>query len=193
MVHCAYALDFLVREASRRTGVALNLLRCAKSDELKAVFQGELNADALRQRLACTVYLADGSRIQLFSGSRAFSFCRENFKELDVLDASEIRGQCAQPGHAKGTVKVVDKAEHMGKMRDGDVLVSIATTPEIVPAMKKARAIVTEIGGIMSHAAIVSRELGIPCVIGTKVATKWLKDGDVVEVNATEGWVRKIR
>ena len=66
------------------------------------------------------------------------------------------------------------------------------TTPDFVPAMKKAAAIVTEQGGITSHAAIVSRELGVPCVIGTKIATRVLKDGDLVEVDANKGIVRKV-
>jgi pyruvate,water dikinase len=66
------------------------------------------------------------------------------------------------------------------------------TRPDYVPAMKKAAAIVTNEGGITCHAAIVSRELGIPCIIGTKIATEVFKDGDVVEVNANHGWVRRI-
>jgi len=77
----------------------------------------------------------------------------------------------------------------MSKMKQGDILVSIATDPDIVPAMKKAAAIVTEQGGVTSHAAIVSRELKIPCVIGTKIATKVLKDGMEVEVDANKGIV----
>ncbi len=78
-------------------------------------------------------------------------------------------------------------------MQKGDILVSIATDPDIVPAMKKAAAIVTEQGGVTSHAAIVSRELGTPCVIGTKIATKVFKDGDLVEVDAVKGIVKLIK
>lgn len=66
------------------------------------------------------------------------------------------------------------------------------TNPDLVTAMKIAGAIVTDLGGITSHAAIVSRELNIPCVIGTKIATKVFKDGDMVEVDANRGDVRKI-
>ena len=89
-------------------------------------------------------------------------------------------------------MKIIIRAKDMWKMQKGDVLVSIATDPDVVPAMKKASAIVTEQGGITSHAAIVSRELGIPCIIGTKIATKIFKDGDMVEVDANKGVVRKI-
>ena len=66
------------------------------------------------------------------------------------------------------------------------------TRPEFLPLMKKAKAIITDEGGITCHAAIVSRELGIPCIIGTKIATKVLKDNDLVEVDAEKGIVRKI-
>ena len=80
----------------------------------------------------------------------------------------------------------------MAKFQKGDILVAISTNPDIVPIMKKAAAIVTEQGGVTSHAAIVSRELNIPCVIGTRIATKVLEDGEEVEVDATKGMVRRI-
>ena len=80
----------------------------------------------------------------------------------------------------------------MEKMEYGDILVAIATTPAIVPAMKKAAAIVTDEGGLTCHASIVSRELEIPCVVGTRVVTKTVKDGDLVEVDATKGIVKRI-
>src|SRR6185369_9008788 len=105
---------------------------------------------------------------------------------------NEFSGQTAQPGFARGMVKIIFRAKDIPKMNKGDILVSIATDPDVVPAMKKAGAIVTEQGGITSHAAIVSRELGIPCVIGTKIATKIFKDGDMVEVDANKGIIKKL-
>ena len=80
----------------------------------------------------------------------------------------------------------------MKKIKNGDVMVSIQTMPELLPAMKKAAAFVTDMGGITSHAAIVSREMKTPCIVGTRVATKVLRDGDLVEVDANKGIVRKI-
>ena len=77
-------------------------------------------------------------------------------------------------------------------MNAGDVLVSHATDPSLVVGMKKASAIVTDMGGIACHAAIVSRELGIPCLVGTKTVTKSFRDGDLVEVDATHGVIRRI-
>lgn len=79
------------------------------------------------------------------------------------------------------------------KIKVGDVLVTSMTTPNMVPIMQKAAAFVTDEGGITCHAAIVAREMKKPCVIGTKIATKIFKDGDVVEVDATAGIVKKIQ
>ena len=111
------------------------------------------------------------------------------------MDANitEFRGQVGYPGYGKGKVKIIIRAEDMKKMEKGDVLVSIATDPDVVPAMKKACAIVTDQGGVTSHAAIVSREFGIPCVIGTKIATRVLKDGDLVEVDANMGIIKILK
>ncbi|MDI6778021.1 MAG: PEP-utilizing enzyme [Patescibacteria group bacterium] len=92
----------------------------------------------------------------------------------------------------RGIVRRVDMPDDMAKMNEGDILVSTATTPSIVPAIRKASAIITDEGGLTCHAAIVSREFEIPCVIGTKIATKVLKDGDLAEVNAEKGLVKII-
>jgi len=76
--------------------------------------------------------------------------------------------------------------------KNGEVLVTIMTNPDFVVIMKKAVAIVTDEGEVLCHAAIVSRELGIPCVVGTRIATKVLKNGDMVEVDAFKGLVKKV-
>lgn len=89
-----------------------------------------------------------------------------------------------------GTVRIVNAPEDMAKMNEGDILVSVATTPDILPAMKKAAAIVTDHGGITCHAAIVSRELNIPCLIATKYATKVFKDGDQVVMCPRHSYIK---
>ncbi len=104
----------------------------------------------------------------------------------------EIKGQIAQMGLARGRVKIVRKKDQVAQVEVGDVIVSPMTTPDFLPAMKKAVAFVTDEGGITCHAAIVARELGKPCIIGTKIASKVFKDGDMVEVDANQGIVRKL-
>jgi len=109
------------------------------------------------------------------------------------LRARELRGSVACRGRAVGRARIFLRPENFEKMRDGDVLVTTMTTPDFVPLMKKACAIVTDIGGLLSHAALVSREMGKPCIVGTQAATTILKDGDVVEVDANKGVVRKVK
>ncbi len=108
-------------------------------------------------------------------------------------EIEELHGMCASTGTASGKVRVCRTKEDLLKFKEGEILVAPMTRPEFVQAMKKAAAIVTDEGGITAHAAIVSRELGKPCVIGTKRATRVLKDGDLVEVRANHGLVRKIK
>jgi len=100
-----------------------------------------------------------------------------------------LTGLSASPGIAVGPAKIVPDASHIDKVNDGDILVAEMTTPDFVPAMKRAAAIVTDRGGRTAHAAIVSRELGIPCVVGTERATKILTDGQVITVDGYEGKV----
>ncbi len=100
-----------------------------------------------------------------------------------------LQGEPASPGVATGIVNILKSAKEIGKIKRGDILVTDMTTPDFVPAMKKAVAIVTNKGGQTSHAAIVSRELGVPCVVGTKTATSTLKQGRVITVDGAAGSV----
>ncbi len=105
---------------------------------------------------------------------------------------ASVAGQTACGGTAVGTAKVVLHSSDLPKVADGDVFVAKYTFPTFTPYMRKCRAVLTDDGGITSHAAIISREYGIPCIVGTRHATKTFKDGDVVEVDASNGIARKI-
>ncbi|MBI2832253.1 MAG: phosphoenolpyruvate synthase [Chloroflexi bacterium] len=107
----------------------------------------------------------------------------------EIHAAVLLSGAAASPGIASGPVKIVAHHSQIHKVLDGDILVAEMTTPDFVPAMKRACAIVTDRGGRTAHAAIVSRELGIPCVVGTEKATTILKDGRVLTVDGTQGKV----
>ena len=136
-------------------------------------------------------FIFDGDGTRVYTGKEIHEM--QSALEQKADEATIVIGQCASKGRAKGIVKIINDASELGKIKKGDVLVTQMTTPDFIVAMEKAVAIVTEIGGITCHAAIISRELGIPCVIGTKTATKTLKDGDFVEVNADEGKVKIIK
>ncbi len=102
----------------------------------------------------------------------------------------EIKGQIGNKGKARGKVRLVYGPKEAHKVEEGDIIVSSMTMPDILPAMKKAAAFVTDEGGIACHAAIISREMNKPSVIGTKIATQVLCDGDEVEVDAERGIVK---
>lgn len=103
-----------------------------------------------------------------------------------------LKGVGASPGKVQGKIYLVINNDDMKNFPAGAILVTNQTTPEFVPIMKRAAAIITEQGGITSHAAVISRELHKPCIIGTKIATKVFETGDKVEVDAAKGMVRKI-
>ncbi len=102
-----------------------------------------------------------------------------------------LKGDGASFGIVTGHVKILKSSREIGKLEKGEILVAPQTNPDYVPAMKKAAAIVTDLGGRTSHAAIVSREIGIPAVVGTETATKSLRDGDVITVNGETGEIFK--
>ena len=101
------------------------------------------------------------------------------------------KGLGASPGMASGTVKIVKDTDELDKVGNGDILVTVMTTPDMVPAMKRANGIITDEGGVTCHAAIVSRELGISCVVGTGDATKILKENEMVTLDGNKGIVYK--
>ncbi len=115
------------------------------------------------------------------------------YKKIKVSDQKDIMGVVASSGIAKGKVKIILNERDFKKFKKGEILVAFTTYPSFVPLFKKANAVVTDIGGITSHAAIVARELKIPCIVGTKIATQVLKDGDLVEVDTNNQIVNVIR
>ncbi len=106
-------------------------------------------------------------------------------KEMKVI----TKGMPASPGIATGKVKYIKDETELEKVKEGDVLVTVMTTPDMVPAMRRATAIVTDEGGMTCHAALVSRELQIPCIVGTTDATQVLSTGMDVTVDADKGRV----
>lgn len=109
-----------------------------------------------------------------------------------IRSSKLIKGTVASKGKVKGKVVIVLSTEDFHKIKKGHIVVTHMTTPWFTPFLHKAKAIVTDEGGVGTHAAIISRELKIPCIIGTKIATQVLKDDDEIEVDANNGIVKKI-
>lgn len=182
-------------EVGRRLGCTAMQARYVRKDEYESMLvRGEkrLTAAELERRYeACATVLIDG-KLEFLVGEDARRtkdlFLKESVASAEAT--AELKGMIAFKGRATGRVKIVNSVRDMAKVEEGDVMVSYSTNPSLVPAMNKAAAIVTNAGGVTCHAAIVSRELRIPCIIGAKDATKILKDGDLVEVDAEKGVVR---
>jgi pyruvate,water dikinase len=122
--------------------------------------------------------------------TRPVTTIKEAVEEEPEINAPVLlSGVAASPGLASGPVKIIYEASQLDRVHQGDILVTEMTTPDFVPAMKKAAAIVTDRGGRTAHAAIVSRELGIPCVVGTDQATKTLIDKKIITVDGSKGKV----
>ena len=151
----------------------------------------QINWDEIRSR-------RENGALAILCSEDCFMLSRNEYENVipvqsffaSMADIQEVRGSVAFKGLVKGIVRVVRNISEIQNFQDGEVLVANQTTPEYVPAMKKALAFVTDQGGITCHAAIVAREMKKPCIIGTKIATKVLKDGDMVEVDANTGIVR---
>lgn len=144
-----------------------------------------------RRKFSCLVVTKND--VKMLTGRKAKSFYKALNIENDFSHLTQTQGQCAYVGKAKGFVKLIFTPKDIEKMNKGDVIISQATSPDLIPAMKQAAAIVTNTGGLICHAAITSRELKIPCIVGTKNATLIFKDGDLVEVDAQKGMIKKIK
>lgn len=111
---------------------------------------------------------------------------------LRIVQEGQVKGLVAYTGIVRGRACVVLSEDDFGKMNEGDILVTSMTRPEFLPVMRKASAFVTNEGGITCHAAIVARELQKPCVIGTRTATSTFKDGELIEVDAERGIIKRV-
>ena len=164
-------------------------------NEIKRFFSGENISDvSYRKKYAYITYDNDNKTL-------AIADYKESQEKLESLQKevlrAEVKGMPTCKGVVKGRARVLnfslEPAKYLSKVEKGDIIVVGSTGPEMVVIMKKVAGIVADEGGLMSHAALISRELNIPCVIGTKHATEVFKDGDYLELDANKGVVRIIK
>lgn len=179
--------DRFVEEARARGLSYQELLHCSDAEAF-----GEIPAKGIiAERIRGNVLVFESGRLTCTIGEKADEI-RKIFSE-DYGDIQEVRGTIASRGVVTGTVRIIRGRADFSKIESGNILVTSMTTPEMVAIMNKAAAFVTDEGGITCHAAIISRELNKPCIIGTKNATQILKDGMSVEVDAERGVVRILK
>ncbi len=193
-----FYFEKLLTEISSRLSIKLKDVWLIPPYVLASYLKGEKKVDKkMISRLSnCyAIFPDDEENIHILEGSEAKSYLNHfanSHKDKTNL-STEIKGNVAYKGQVTGLVKIINKPSDMKKMRDGDILVSISTSPLIVPAMKKATAFITDQGGLASHAAIIAREMKVPCVVGTENATLILRDGDEIDVDANNGIIKIMK
>ena len=180
-------------------GYTVDSLQFLISDELRAFIEKKSDLPSPDRLMArkelLYVSFTPFTNINLLEGGQVKEIIekRELFKDdTDYENIQEFHGVYASPGRVLGKVRLIFSTKDMVKFKENEIIVSPMTDPSYVPIMEKALAFVTDEGGVLCHAAIVARELNKPCITGTKIATKVLKDGDLVEVNANTGIVKLI-
>jgi phosphohistidine swiveling domain-containing protein len=174
---------------AKQENIPSKLIGCITGDELEIYFETKKlpGISTLEKRYGCSGFI----------NHPEFSWlAEEDIKEIEKSfvenSTGEIRGQPAYKGKIVGRARVIKNFSAAGDFPRGEILVTGMTDPNYVPIMEKAAAIVTDAGGMLCHAAIVSREMKKPCIVGTKIATHLIKTGDMVEVDADKGIVRIV-
>lgn len=186
----------LYREISRRQYYAKNQLEFMTFPEIIKVASGtKIELGLIKKRQDKFICFKNRGSYSCLEGEEASE--RINKIKPVIENVDTIKGSVANPGEATGTAKLIRLTvkldlvkKQIEEMKNGEILVTETTGPELIVACQKAAAIVTNEGGINSHAAIVSRELGIPCIIGTKIAADIIKNGDLIKIDANDGIIK---
>ncbi|MCD4760375.1 hypothetical protein K8R42_00570 [bacterium] len=189
-----YISKIIFDALSKKLNIPIDVFYYANQGELTKLILGGIKdySDILARKNFYCEY-REGNNFSIFSKTQLDKIVEEKFIKEEIEEADELKGQPAFLGKVQGKVKIVLRRKDIDKVEEGDVLVAVYTDPNLLPAMKKAAAFITEQGGITSHAAIVAREMKKPCIIGTKIATKIFKDGDTVIVDANHGIIKIIK
>jgi len=190
-------LDLFLHEATKRYQTDFESLHYYTIADLNKLLKtGQKVADGeikRRYNFSYSYYSEKLNKVIFVSDSDARKIYGKYFTFKIKNNVTEIQGVVVSRGKpVTGRVRIVATAREVGKMKSGDILVTSMTSPEFIVGMKKAKAIITDEGGMTCHAAIVSRELKIPCLVGTKIASKVFRDGDLVEVDTKKGIVKKL-
>lgn len=157
----------------------------------KQIIIGILKDNCVKLELP-TVVFGDKEDVIINYGKDVAKLKDEILKST-INSYNKVSGSVASRGMAIGKVRLIEPHVENQKFEEGEILVTRMTTPDLMPLIKKASAIITDEGGITCHAAIVSREFKKPCIIGTKIATQIFKDGDIIEVDAEIGVINRVK
>jgi phosphohistidine swiveling domain-containing protein len=189
-----YSEEFMVNFAKhlgKQLKCDYKLILCLTKKELNDFFKNHKipSKRELKNRYQNSILIFDEKDSRVLVGAELKEVEDIIFGSKDIV---KLKGLTAYPGKIVAIARVINDPKLGAKLKKGEILISGMTRPEFLPIMERASAFVTDAGGILAHAAIVAREMKKPCITGTKIATKIFKDGDLVEVDANKGTVRKI-
>ncbi|HTX87254.1 MAG TPA: PEP-utilizing enzyme [Candidatus Nanoarchaeia archaeon] len=188
--------DLALRAVERQTSWKFKEMQYCYFDEMAKVLNGKIDKKKVLRRQKHYAFYFDEGKMYEFSDKRTFDKFWHLYAEEKMVRSSEIKGLLVsrgQGGIVRGRARIITNPfEEQNKFKQGEILVAGMTSPEYIVVMKKASAIITNYGGMTCHAAIVSRELGVPCLVNTRNATKIIQTGDLVEVDADRSLVRII-
>ncbi len=172
------------------------------NEEIMLCFPDEIiegrfpSKETIKERECVAIKALDG-KLYYMEGKNAKKVVKKILflleKKEGNINTDQVEGNIANKGKITAKVKILVDNSDLGKVNEGDIIVAAMTTPDFVPAMERAAGFITNEGGITCHAAIISREMNKPCIIGTRIATKVFKDGDLVELDADKGIARKLK
>ncbi len=189
-VACSYRP--IMKELGKKNGLSyFDIISLTHCEVIDLIDKGKIPEDLRKRKKKYGITFINGKYSVLLG--KELKEALSIFQPKKRIQAMELEGIIAYPGHVKGFAKIMRTIKDASKVEKDDIIVAAETTPEYILAMRKAAAFVTNQGGITSHAAIIAREMKKPCIIGTKIATKVLKDGDLVEVDADKGVVKILK
>ncbi len=187
-----YVFKDMLKELSKRLNLTLNQTKIMLNKEIEESILKNKKPDKkeLDKRIAFSVAILGQKGVYMYyTGKKAKDVYNREVKSK-IIKAQKLKGLPVSKGKYIGKVRVILDAKKINELKRGEILVTYMTSPDYTIAMRKCGAIITDEGGLTSHAAIVAREMRKPCIIGTKIATKVLKDGMTVEVDADKGIVK---
>lgn len=199
--HLHYLVNKIIKNAAKAFDIDESMFFYQTNNEvLQSLKNGSIIHDVMSEaerRKQSYLYLIDDNKYTLYTSTEADTIFNSLMPAEDYSSVKELIGQGAYRGQLKGMVRVFtftgespELQQQMHDFKDGEILVASQTSPILMPAILKASAIITDEGGITAHASIVARELKKPCIVGVKIATKALKTGDIVEIDASLGIIK---
>lgn len=187
----SFKLSVIFDEISKRLNIEKKLLIFMTYKEIEFALNtaNSIDIEKIKNRSDNSIFIFESKGVEVVTENDLLLKFDNKFKEKKL---SEITGLPTFKGKIIGNVKLVISSDDFHKMKKGDILVTSTTRPDYIKVMELAGAFITNEGGLLSHAAILAREMKKPCIIGTKIATKVLKDGDLVEVDANKGIIKLL-